>query len=168
MLFGIIQLLYSEMDSQLFDVMLCSDASIQGGSSLYTPYTPYDAVDDTRTTNYSMVVNTDARLPEEHWSLIHQCRWRYKKHINVLGGRALLTGLRWLLHQRLRWVDRVSVITDSQGWFYIIARGWSGAARLCRFESSGLGCGFRWQLQAGPNVGRQKRKPRRCPLLKSI
>ncbi|MEM7281757.1 MAG: hypothetical protein AAF438_09040 [Pseudomonadota bacterium] len=133
MLIALSPLFHATMKRPNSDVMLCSDASMDGGASLYAPFSLWHVNQDSLLHHVDRTVSSDDRPPDAKWKLIHKQRWKFKKHINVLEGRAILTGVRWLARQQQKLGVFVSTITDSQVLYYLMAKGRSNAPRLWRF-----------------------------------
>jgi len=125
-------LIFSCFNRSESPVMLCSDASMDGGASLYSESELVHPIQSTLVSKARDALDTPIDLQEKKWKTIWKGKWKYRKHINVLEGRALLTGVRWMTRQRPKLETVVPVLTDSQVWFYILAKGRSGAERLYR------------------------------------
>lgn len=133
-LLSLVPLLHANLAGNQTPYMLCSDASLSGGAALYSEHIDWHRTQTHIYTNKADAVSYTSSIPNVKWKRIAQVHWKYKKHINVLEGLALLIGIRWLGRQKCMRGGQVSVLTDSQVLFYMIKKGRSGASRLVRIS----------------------------------
>lgn len=130
MIGALLPLCFANIARPSAEVLLCSDASMIGGASLYGTNMSWHESQDMLIGNYHSMLSSKSSLPKIKWKTIHTQQWKYPTHINVLKGRAFLTGIRWIARQRWRLGTRVAALIDSRVIYYITSRGRSGAQRL--------------------------------------
>lgn len=87
MLIALKPLVFSTIAQPAENFMLCSDASMMGGATLYSKNQDWHRSQTTPIGNYHFMLTGRDTPFKVKWKAIHSQRWRYSLHVNVLRGQ---------------------------------------------------------------------------------
>ncbi len=127
-LVGLAPLIEGSIKREFSQVILCIDASSGGGGVVYTPATPRD---------YKSILSghrIGQWVEGKPWKTAIRHRWKRGQHINVLEGKALVLGIRWLLRSQKNHGKRCIIRVDNQALIRAVEKGRSslGLHSICR------------------------------------
>lgn len=98
------------LSMELEDTVLCTDASLQAGTVVYTTLGSMDPINVWKDTTAEL----EELVKNSHWKLVVQHSWRKPATIHLLEGEAVIIALKWLLRTQDHFCLRVIIFTNRQ------------------------------------------------------
>ena len=110
------------------ETIICTDASLLGGSVVYFKATPCLA----RRVGNMNLAEREKWANSVSWCTAIKHKWCEKEQIHLLEGEALILGMRWLLRSKESLHKRVVIMGDNQSLIGAVCKGRSSKSRFNR------------------------------------